>query len=43
MINLIILFAFQFQLMALAIDIMHRRGPSNEMHCRFQPNIVTLH
>ena len=29
--------AFHFRFMALAVDIINRRGLSNEMHCQLQP------
>ena len=29
--------AFQFCFMALAVDVIDRRGPSNEMHRQLQP------
>ena len=38
MIGRIIAAAFQFRFMALAIDVIDRRDPSNEMHCQLQPN-----
>ena len=28
---------FQFRFMALAVDVINRRGPSNEMHHQLQP------
>ena len=38
MIGRIIAAAFQFRFMALAIDVIDRRDPSNEMHRQLQPN-----
>ena len=29
--------AFQFLFMALAVDVIDRRGPSNETRCQLQP------
>ena len=29
--------AFLFHFMALAVDVVDRRGPSNEMRCQLQP------
>ena len=37
MIGLIIAAAFHFRFIALAVDVIDRRGPSNEMRCRLQP------
>ena len=37
MIGRIIAAAFQFCFMALAIDVIDRRDPSNEMHRQLQP------
>ena len=34
--------AFQFHFMALAIDVIDRRGHSNEMLQRLQPNKTTI-
>ena len=38
MIGRIIAAAFQFRFMALAIDVIDRRDPSNEMRRQLQPN-----
>ena len=38
MIGRIIAAAFQFHFMALAIDVIDRRDPSNEMLSQLQPN-----
>ena len=45
MIGRIIAAAFQFRFMALAIDVINRRDPSNKMHCQLQPKKtkVSLH
>ena len=37
MIGGIIVAAFHFRFIALAVDFIDRRGPSNEMHCQLQP------
>ena len=37
MIGSIIVATFQFRFMALAVDVIDRRGPSNEMCCQLQP------
>ena len=42
MIGRIIAAAFQFRFMALAIDEIDRRDPSNEMHRQLQPNKIKL-
>ena len=36
MIGYIISAAFQFHFMALAVKVVDRRGPSNEMYCQLQ-------
>ena len=38
MIGRIIAAAYQFRFMALAIDVIDRRDPSNEMRCQLQLN-----
>ena len=40
MIGLIIAAAFQFRFMTLAIDVIDRRGPRNEMRRQLQPKIL---
>ena len=42
MIGRIIAAAFQFRFMALAIDVIDRRDPSNEMRRQLQPNKTNL-
>ena len=38
MIGLIIAASFHFHFIALAVNVIDRRGPSNEKHCHLQPN-----
>ena len=42
MIGRIIKAAFQFRLMALAVDVINRRDPNNEIHCQLQPKKTVL-
>ena len=43
MIGRIIAAAFQFRFMVLAIDVIDRRDPSNEMRRQLQPNKTNLY
>ena len=42
MIGRIIAAAFQFRFMALVIDVIYRRDPSNEMRRQLQPNKIKV-